>query len=386
MLSSTSLLAWRWYLVAAAKFSQNAYCQTVCSEDKNAICNPGISTTWNGVVSVGNLNYAQSMEQLVDPFGRAIKYVRLSVTDRCDLRCSYCLPKGFRDFEEPDDWLTFDEIERVIGAFGRLGVTRVRITGGEPLIRKNAHELAARLAALPGIDDLSLSTNATRLDKQAIALREAGISRINVSLDSLRADRFKQITQGKLVKVLNGLAAATDAGFAPIKINMVVMAGVNDDEVEDMVEFCIENDFTLRFIETMPMGNTGRDATQHYVDLQTVRRRLEQRFELIPGVMPGGGPARYVQVAGTDLRIGFITPMSQHFCATCNRVRLAVDGTIYLCLGQNDKFELRPLLRAGADERALEGAILEAIARKPERHEFRDKPERIVRFMSATGG
>jgi len=326
------------------------------------------------------------VKQLIDPFARPIEYVRLSVTDRCDLRCSYCLPRGFKNFEEPEDWLTFDEIERVIDAFGRLGVTRVRITGGEPLVRKNIPELAERLAALPGIEDLSISTNATRLDRQAVALRKAGISRINVSLDSLQADRFKQITQGKLDKVLTGLRAAKDAGFMPIKINMVVMAGVNDDEVEDMVEFCIENDFTLRFIETMPMGDTGRSATQHYVDLQTVRRRLEQRFDLIPGVMPGGGPARYVQVAGSDLRIGFITPISQHFCETCNRVRLSVDGTIYLCLGQNDKFELRPLLRAGAADQELEGAILSAIARKPERHEFRDKPEQVVRFMSMTGG
>jgi cyclic pyranopterin phosphate synthase len=326
------------------------------------------------------------MEQLIDPFGRPIEYVRLSVTDRCDLRCSYCLPKGFRDFEEPEDWLSFDEIERVIGAFGRLGVTRVRITGGEPLIRRNIAELAARLAALPRIDDLSLSTNATRLHKQATALRQAGISRINVSLDSLHADRFKQITQGKLDKVLSGLQAARAAGFSPIKINMVVMAGVNDDEVEDMVEFCIDNDFTLRFIETMPMGDTGRCASQHYVDLQDIRRRLQRRFELIPGVMPGGGPARYVQVAGSKLRIGFITPISQHFCETCNRVRLAVDGTIYLCLGQNDRFELRPLLRAGADDQTLEQAILSAIARKPERHEFSDKPEQMVRFMSVTGG
>jgi len=338
------------------------------------------------IVSGSNLNYAEAMKQLIDPFGRTIEYVRLSVTDRCDLRCSYCLPKGFKNFEEPEDWLTFDEIERVVGTFGRLGVTRIRITGGEPLVRKNTPELAARLAALPGIDDLSLSTNATRLDKQATALRKAGISRINVSLDSLQAERFKRITQGKLDKVLTGLMAAKDAGFTPIKINMVVMAGVNDDEVEDMVEFCIENDFTLRFIETMPMGDTGRNATQHYVDLQTVRSRLERRFDLIPGVMPGGGPARYVRVAGSDLRIGFITPISQHFCETCNRVRLSVDGTIYLCLGQNDKLELRPLLRAGADDEALEQAILSAIAQKPERHEFGDKPEQVIRFMSATGG
>ena len=283
--------------------------------------------------------------------------------------------------------LTFEEITRIARVcVERFGFDGIRLTGGEPLVRKNTPELAARLAALPGIDDLSLSTNATRLDKQATALRKAGISRINVSLDSLQAERFKQITQGKLDKVLTGLMAAKDAGFTPIKINMVVMAGVNDDEVEDMVEFCIEHDFTLRFIETMPMGDTGRSATQHYVDLQTVRSRLQRNFELIPGVMPGGGPARYVQVAGSDLRIGFITPISQHFCETCNRVRLSVDGTIYLCLGQNDKLELRPLLRAGADDEALEQAILSAIAQKPERHEFGDKPEQVIRFMSATGG
>jgi cyclic pyranopterin phosphate synthase len=326
------------------------------------------------------------MEQLIDPFGRPIEYVRLSVTDRCDLRCNYCLPKGFTDFEEPEDWLTFDEIERAIAAFGRLGVTRVRITGGEPLIRKNIAELAARLAALASIDDLSLSTNGTRLAKQAAILKDAGISRINVSLDSLRADRFKSITQGKLNKVLSGLQAARRAGFSPIKINMVVMADVNDDEVEDMVEFCIENGFTLRFIETMPMGETGRCAAQHYVDLRTIYRRLQQRFELIPGVVPGGGPARYVKVADSDLRIGFITPISQHFCESCNRVRLSADGTIYLCLGQNDRFDLRPLLRGGADGHELEQAILSAIAQKPERHEFRDKPEQVVRFMAVTGG
>lgn len=324
--------------------------------------------------------------KLIDPFGRAIEYVRLSVTDRCDLRCTYCMPKGFRGFEVPEQWLTFDEIERVIGAFGRLGVTRIRLTGGEPLVRKDLPALATRLAALPGILDLSLSTNATRLARQAEALREAGISRINVSLDSLRAGRFRDITGGKLDKVMAGLMAGKASGFSPVKINMVVMAGVNDDEVEDMVEFCIEHDFTLRFIETMPMGDTGRAASRHYLDLREVRRRLEQRFDLLAGVMPGGGPARYVQVAGTRLRIGFITPISQHFCATCNRVRLSVDGTLYLCLGQDDKLELRPLLRAGASDAALEQAIVSAIARKPERHEFRDKPEQVLRFMSMTGG
>jgi cyclic pyranopterin phosphate synthase len=323
---------------------------------------------------------------LVDPFGRRVEYVRLSVTDKCNLRCFYCLPEGFRGFEEPGNWLRFDEIERVIAAFAELGVNRVRITGGEPLVRKDLPRLASRLAALPGIEDLSLSTNATLLQRHAGELREAGISRINVSLDSLRPGRFEQITGGSLKPVLDGLVAARVAGFAPIKINMLALRDINDDEFEAMVAFCLEHDFTLRFIEAMPVGSTGRNASDHYLDLQTVRKRLERSFELLPGVMPGGGPARYVQVAGTDLRIGFITPISQHFCATCNRVRLAVDGTLYLCLGQDHQYPLRPLLRRGISDAGLRDAIIEALALKPERHEFQEKPGQVVRFMSQTGG
>ena len=325
-------------------------------------------------------------QALTDPFGRTIEYVRLSVTDKCDLRCFYCLPKGFNDFEEPEHWLSFDEIERVMRAFGELGVHRVRITGGEPLVRKDMPQLAARLARLPGIDDLSLSTNAVQLAKHARALKAAGVTRLNVSLDSLQPERFQAITGGKLEKVLAGLQAAKAAGFHPVKINMVVMKGVNDDEVEDLVEYCIANDFTLRMIETMPMGETGRDATRHYMDLQIIKQRLAQRYELIPTVMNGGGPARYFKVGGSNLRIGFITPISQHFCATCNRVRLSVDGTLYMCLGQEHNFELRPLLRAGINDAELRDAIVKAIALKPERHEFSDKPEKILRFMSKTGG
>ncbi len=326
------------------------------------------------------------MSQLIDPYGRSIDYLRLSVTDRCDLRCFYCLPKGFNDFEEPEHWLNFDEIERVVRAFGALGTRRVRITGGEPLVRKNLPALTARLQNLPGIDDLSLSTNAVQLVRHAENLYAGGVRRLNISLDSLDEKRFQEITGGKLEKVINGLMAAKAAGFVPIKINMVVMKDVNEDEVETMVDFCIKHDFTLRFIETMPMGTTGRDAVDHYVNLQTVRSKLEQRFDLVPGVMPGGGPARYLQVAGTDLRIGFITPISQHFCETCNRVRLSVDGTLYLCLGQDNKFELRPLLRDGISDQELQIAIQHAITLKPERHEFNEKPSQVVRFMSVTGG
>jgi len=328
----------------------------------------------------------QNKTSLIDPFGRRIEYVRLSVTDKCNLRCFYCMPKGFKDFEQPEHWLTYDEIERVIKVFTELGVARVRLTGGEPLVRKNISQLSKRLTALPGLKDLSLSTNAVLLDKHADDLHDAGVSRINVSLDSLNPERFKEITGGELQPVLDGLIAAKQAGFSPIKINMVAMKGINDNEFEDMVEFCIKHDFTLRFIETMPMGATGEDATDHYLDLQTVKQKLSQRYDLIPGVMPGGGPARYVQIKNTNLRIGFITPISQHFCETCNRVRLSVDGTLYLCLGQDDKVELRPLLRAGISDNELKNTLIKAIGLKPEKHEFKYKPEQVVRLMSMTGG
>ena len=323
---------------------------------------------------------------LQDPFGRRIEYLRLSVTDRCDLRCTYCLPKGFRDFEEPAHWLGFDEIERVVRAFTELGVHRVRLTGGEPLVRHNLPELAARLSALPGLSDLSLSSNCTRMAKLAGALAAAGVQRLNVSLDSLRPEVFKAVTGGRLDKVLRGIEAARDAGLSPIRVNTVVMRGVNDDEIEHILAYCAERGFTLRLIETMPMGSTGRAALDQYVDLQQIRRRLEQHFELIPDVLPGGGPARYYRVGGSDTRIGFITPISQHFCETCNRVRLTVDGTLYMCLGQEHSYPLRELLRAGASAGDIRDHLLRAIALKPERHEFREKPGQVVRFMSTTGG
>jgi GTP 3',8-cyclase len=323
---------------------------------------------------------------LTDRFGRSIEYLRLSVTDRCDLRCTYCMPKGFKGFEEPEHWLTFDEIARLLAAFARLGTSRVRMTGGEPLLRRNLPELAQRIAALPGVRDLSLSTNATRLVRHAEALKAAGISRINVSLDSLDRACVEKITgRDSLPNILDGIMAGKAAGFSPIKINMVAMRGVNDDEIDDMAAFCIENGFILRLIEAMPMGPTGRDAA--FLDLGPIRERLQRKFDLQPQAAElGGGPARYFATVDSSASIGFITPMSQHFCARCNRVRLSVDGTLYLCLGQEEKFEFRPLLRGGASDAELETAIRSAIELKPQKHEFREQPGKIIRFMSQTGG
>jgi cyclic pyranopterin phosphate synthase len=323
---------------------------------------------------------------LIDRFGRSIEYVRLSVTDRCDMKCSYCLPKTFKGYQEPKDWLTFDEIERVIGAFGRLGTSRVRLTGGEPLLRRNLPELAARLSALPGIRDLSLSTNGTQLPKHAKALRAAGVTRLNISLDSLDRECITQITgRDSIDDVMAGLDAAQDAGFSPIKLNMVVMPGVNEHEVESMTEFCINRGFILRMIETMPMGSTGLASS--YAPLGPIVDRLRARFDLIPEIKQmGGGPARYWRTRDGRGQIGVITPISQHFCETCNRVRMAVDGTIYLCLGQEEKVELRPLLRGGISDTELEQTLRDAIELKPEKHEFREAPTKIIRFMSQTGG
>lgn len=322
---------------------------------------------------------------LIDPHNRRIEYLRVSVTDRCDLRCVYCMPEGFTDFEEPADWLTFDELERLLGAFARLGVSRIRFTGGEPLLRRNLPELAGRITRLPGIRDLSLSSNATQLEKHAVALKQAGVSRLNISLDSLHPERIKAINgRDAHRRIMAGIEAARVAGFDPIKINMVAMAGVNEDEIDDMVDFCIRNGFVLRLIETMPMGETGRNAS--YLDLQPVRDRLKARFELFDAQLPGGGPARYLRSADGRFSVGFITPISQHFCDSCNRVRLSVDGTLYLCLGQEHSFNFRPLLRANASDAELEQAIHYAIGLKPQRHEFTEKPQQVVRFMSMTGG
>jgi len=326
-------------------------------------------------------------EKLIDPFGRRIEYVRLSLTDKCNFRCFYCIPEGFNNFETPEHWLSFDEIEQIIRVFSQLGVNRVRLTGGEPLVRKNIAQLVTRLSQLEGVSDLSLSTNASLLKQQASDLSTAGINRINVSLDTLKHDLFKDITGAELQPVLDGLMAAKEANLGPIKINMVAMKGVNDDEFIDMIHFCQKHQFTLRLIETMPMGEAGEAATDHFLDLQKVKQEIQKSINLIPDTRPNdGGPARYYRLANSDASIGFITPLSQHFCDSCNRVRLSVDGTLYLCLGQNDKVELRPYVRNGISDQELSEVIKRAIASKPEKHDFNDPKQHVVRLMSLTGG
>ena len=321
-----------------------------------------------------------------DRFGRRIHYLRLSVTDRCDFRCTYCLPRSHRGFATPQDWLTPAEITRIGEVFSQLGVNHIRLTGGEPLVRPELNEIVSGLGALPGIEDLSLSTNASRLAEQAAQLKSAGITRLNISLDSLNEETFRNLTGGRLRKVLAGIESARAAGFAPIKINMVVMRGVNDHEVNDMVAYCQRHGLTLRFIEAMPIGRGGQDAQERYMPLLEVEQRLRQQYSLTPAAMQGSGPARYFQIDDSELLIGFITPQSQHFCDTCNRVRLSVTGELYLCLGQENKVELGTLLRAGASDEELQLAIRDAIANKPKRHDFLGTPTAILRPMSALGG
>jgi cyclic pyranopterin phosphate synthase len=323
---------------------------------------------------------------LRDSFNREIHYLRLSVTDRCDFRCFYCLPRGYRDFETPGSWLTSEEIERVVAQFAALGVKHVRLTGGEPLVRKELPEIAQRIAAQPGIEELSLSTNASQLAEQAHSLHQAGVRRLNISLDSLDEANFKRITGSRLEPVLAGIEAAKHEGFQPIKINMVIMGGINDHEVEAMIDYCLLQDLTLRFIETMPVGDGGRHASEHYLPLNEIENRLRQRHRLSPAAMRGSGPARYFQIDDSELVVGFITPQSQHFCESCNRVRLSVTGDLHLCLGQEDRLALRPLLRGGASDAEIQQAIRQAIARKPQRHQFNEVSTAIIRPMSALGG
>ncbi|WMD22443.1 GTP 3',8-cyclase MoaA [Achromobacter seleniivolatilans] len=323
---------------------------------------------------------------LKDGFGRRIDYLRVSVTDRCDLRCSYCLPKDFKGFETPANWLSHDEMARLVGLFVALGVSKVRLTGGEPLLRRGVAGLARTIAGMPGLQDLSVSTNGTQLVRHAESLRAAGVNRLNISLDTLDAAEFSKITgRDCLDSVLAGLAAARQAGFAPIKLNSVVHAATPESDVSRLLDYAITQGFVLRLIEPMPMGECGRGFA--HTDLNAMGARLAVQAGLIPAMSGSAtGPARYWTSGQGAPVLGVITPMSRHFCASCNRVRLGVDGTLYLCLGQEDQVPLGRLLRAGASDADLTQAILAGIAAKPERHEFVSRPDQIVRFMAQTGG
>lgn len=322
---------------------------------------------------------------LADAFGRRIDYLRLSVTDRCDLRCTYCMPPEFEGYETPEHWLSFDEMERISRIFVGMGVSRIRLTGGEPLVRARLGELARQLKGIEGLQDLSLSTNGTRLKLHAHSLRLAGVDRLNVSLDTLSQPRFADLTRRDVLpEVLEGLEAARDAGFAPIKINMVWLPGFNGDEVEDMIEYCMARGFVLRLIENMPMGDSAREVGSS--SLQPLIGTLREKFGLVDHVIAGGGPARYLTTPDRSFSLGFITPISRHFCETCNRVRISVSGALYLCLGQEDRLELLPLLRSGVSDHEIGLTIREALLRKPLKHDFQNSPGKIIRVMSSTGG
>jgi GTP 3',8-cyclase len=329
---------------------------------------------------------------MIDPFGRHISYLRVSVTDRCDFRCVYCMAEDMA-FLPKADVLTLEELDRLCSAFVRHGVKKLRLTGGEPLVRKNIMSLfdsLGRHLKSGALEELTLTTNGSQLAKYADDLVRAGVKRVNVSVDSLDPQRFRDITRrGDLAVVMDGLRAAKDAGLK-VKINAVALKGVNEDEYDEMIAWCGREGFTLTLIETMPLGEIDQDRTDQYLPLSLVRARLQRRWTLDESDYRTGGPARYARIAETGGLIGFITPLTHNFCESCNRVRLTCTGTLFMCLGQDDAADLRAPLRAGADDAKLDAAIAEAIARKPKGHDFiidrrQDKPA-LARHMSVTGG
>jgi cyclic pyranopterin phosphate synthase len=336
------------------------------------------------------LNSSEKLpKKLVDQFGRTVDYIRLSITDRCDFRCLYCMSEDMT-FLPREDVLSLEECARLVNIFVGLGVSKVRITGGEPLVRKNALWLFEEAGKLEGLDELVLTTNGSQLEKQAKDLKNAGVKRINISIDSLNAERFKKITRtGELDKVLRGIQAAKQAGFENIKLNTVLMRGVNDDEVLSLVKFAIDEAIDISFIEEMPLGEVDHTRESTFCSNEDTLKILQSEYPLIASTETTGGPARYWRVANTNTKIGFISPHSHNFCESCNRVRITCKGELYLCLGQEDKVDLMPLLRANPnDDRAVIDAILASMAIKPKGHDFdlrRAKPA-VVRFMSHTGG
>jgi len=330
---------------------------------------------------------------MLDPFGRSITYLRVSVTDRCDFRCVYCMAEDMI-FLPKAELLTLEEMDRVCSAFVRLGVRKLRLTGGEPLVRKNVMSLIRSLSRhlkSGALDELTLTTNGSQLAKHAAELADCGVKRVNVSVDTLDPAKFTEITRwGKLDKVMDGIAAAKAAGLH-VKINAVALKGVNDGEFDRMIEWCGQEGHDLTFIEVMPMGEVGEGARlEQYLPLSVVRANLAQKWTLDEIDYRTGGPARYVRVRETGGRVGFITPLTHNFCESCNRVRLTCTGMLYMCLGQNDDADLRAPLRASEADDLLEAAIHEAIGRKPKGHDFiidrRHSSAAVPRHMSVTGG
>jgi cyclic pyranopterin phosphate synthase len=330
---------------------------------------------------------ADRPEGLVDSFGRRITYVRLSVTDRCDLRCRYCMAEHMQ-FLPKRDILTLEEMIELSDILIARGVRKIRLTGGEPLVRKGMMELVRALGSRlgAGLEELVLTTNGTRLEEFAAELHDAGIRRINVSLDSRRPGRFGHITRGgDLERVLRGIDAALTVGLA-VKINMVALAGINDDEIEGMLRWCASMAMELTLIETMPLGDVEEDRTDHYLPLDAVKRGLEESFTLVPSTKRTGGPARYFDVVELRSRLGLITPLTNNFCEGCNRIRIAATGTVYGCLGHDQKVELRDALRSGGREE-VDRLLHRLLAGKPRRHDFQiGGAPAVARHMSVTGG
>ena len=331
-------------------------------------------------------------QPLVDPFGRAITYVRVSVTDRCDFRCVYCMAEDMT-FLPKKDVLSLEELDRLCSALVRNGIRKLRLTGGEPLVRKNVMELVRALSwhlASGALDELTLTTNGSQLGRYAAALADYGVKRINVSVDTLDPAKFKAITRwGELDKVLAGIAAARAAGIH-VKVNAVALKGVNENELDDLIRWAHGEGMDLTLIETMPLGEIDGDRTEQYLPLSLIRARLSEKWTLEDTLYRTGGPARYVRVAETGGRLGFITPLTHNFCESCNRVRVTCTGTMFMCLGQEDAADLRAPLRASEGDGPLQAAIAAAIARKPKGHDFvidrtHNRPA-VARHMSMTGG
>lgn len=326
--------------------------------------------------------------RLIDGFGREINYVRLSVTDRCDFRCVYCMSEDMT-FLPRQQVLSLEELYRIGRVLVDLGVKKIRLTGGEPLIRQNILWLVEKLAALDGLQELTMTTNGSRLKTLALPLKDAGLDRLNISLDSLNATRFHEITRtGHLSDVLAGITAAQQAGFQRIKLNSVIMRHRNDDEILTLVDFARQQQLDLAFIEEMPLGNISEhQRIDTYISNEEVRQRIAQEYALLPATDNTGGPARYYRMTDSQSRIGFISPHSHNFCGSCNRVRVTVEGRLLLCLGNEHSADLRAPIRASDNDQPLIDTIINALPLKPERHYFDlDETPQIVRFMNMTGG